>query len=117
MDILDFKGIIPFRQKFVVDNKEFELLFEWRKIDDSIMYTLFDSNSNLICEREPMIYGEPLWSKFLPDKNYNIRQDYPQKLLVPLSNDGEEKIGIDNIFKTIFITLQEPTWYSIRGRQ
>lgn len=105
--IINFENKIPFIQKVDICGKEFEFEFYWRKEDDSIMLDLRDSNSNLLIEGEVLRYNLPLFYKLLPDDNGNIRQDFPQQLIIPLSPDGiYKRVGIETIFNSVHLTLK-----------
>lgn len=113
MQIIDFKGTIPFRQQFIVEGTVFKMEFYYRKIDDTILCDLYDENDNLLSGLNPIRFKQPLFSHMIPDINGNIRKDFPQKLLVSMSTTGaSERVGIDTLFKTVFITLQPANWYT-----
>lgn len=106
MNIINFPQDIPFIQKVDIEGKEFEFEFWWRKEDDTILFDLRDSNSNLIVSEEEIRYGIPLFYRMAPDENGNIRQDLPQKLIVPLSLEGYYiRVGIETLFSSVFLTL------------
>lgn len=108
MNIIEFEQDIPFSQKVNIEGKIFEFDFYWRKADDSILLDLKDDNNKLIVKGEEIRYGMPLFYRMCPDVNGNIRQDLPQKLIVPLTQNMKyERVGIETLFKTVFLTLQD----------
>lgn len=108
MKIIDFEQDIPFTQKVNIEGKIFEFDFYWRKQDDSILLDLKNENNEIIVKEEEIRYGIPLFYRMCPDVNGNIRQDLPQKLIVPLSQDLEyRRVGIETLFKSVFLTLQD----------
>lgn len=112
MEIIDFKGELPFRQKFEIDGKRWEIEFYYRNLDDTVMCNLFDDKGTTLSNGNSLRYGEPLFSHLLPDRNRLIRQDFPQKLLVPLSFDGVEiRVGKETFLNKVVITLQDVEWY------
>lgn len=112
METLDFKGELPFKQKFEIEGKKWIIEFYYRNIDDTIMCDLYDEFENLLSSDNSIRLKEPLFSHLIPDRNQLIRQDFPQKLLVPLTIDGSDiRVGKESFLKQVVITLQEPTWY------
>lgn len=112
MEIIEFKGTLPFKQKFELDGKKWVIDFYYRNIDDTVMCDLYDETNKVLSRNNSLRYGEPLFSHLLPDRNQLIRLDFPQMLLVPLSFDGvERRVGKDNFLKEILITLQDANWY------
>lgn len=111
---LDFKPDIPFTQKVDIEGNEFEFEFWWRKSDDTILLNLYNSNSELLVSNEEIRYGMPLFSRMI---GKGIRQDLPQKLIVPISETGKyERVGIDNIFIKVHLILKEIDYLEEIGR-
>lgn len=105
MEVLNFEPIIPFRQKIDIDNTEFEFEFTWRRYDDTVILNIY-KDDKLVIENEELRYGRPLFGRYMPDSQGNIRRDLPQKVLIPLNQDGVyTRCGIKTLFTDIQIAV------------
>lgn len=112
MNIIEFKGELPFIQKFELDGAKFEMSFYHRGFDDTVMCDLLNESGEFLSKNNSLRLGQPLFSHMIPDFSGKIRLDFPQKLLVPLSeSDSDLRLGKDNFLKDILITVQEIGWY------
>ena len=106
MKFLDFTQSIPFEQVVNIEGKEFLFSFHWRKTDDVVLCDLSTATGETIVIDEELRYGMPLFFRHIPDSNGNINQKFPQKLILPITENGEYlRLGIESLFKEITLVL------------
>lgn len=109
MDIIKIKkDKIPYRTKIKFSNGIFEFRFRYNRFADRIYVDVYNEDSELLADSEKLVYGIPLWYKILEDNDGNLNIDFPDKYIIPLSADGEERpVNLKNLQENIFLTIQD----------
>ena len=112
---LNIQAVIPLIQQINVEGTIFKLDFYWRKHDDTVMVNLLDAEDNLLISDCEIRLNLPLFTENFPDKNLNIPLNFPQKLIVPFSDNNEFiRVGIDTLFINVHLYLVDSEYMAIK---
>lgn len=111
---LEIEPLIPLIQTIMVDGANFKLNFYWREYDDSVMVDLLDEENNILIKGDTVRLNIPLFTKFIPDGNLNIPQNFPQKLIVPLADTEYVRVGINTLFVVVHLYLIDREYMSMK---
>lgn len=111
---LEIQPLIPLIQQIEVEGKIFKLSFYWREYDDTILVSLLDEEENILISNDEIRLNLPLFTKYYPDKSLNIPQNCPQKLIVPLADDGYSRVGINTLFVNVHLYLVDVGYMEIK---
>lgn len=101
------KEKIPYKTKIKFSNGIFQLGFRYNKNSDRILVDLFAEDGTEINNSERMIYGFPLFWIYQEDLSGNLNPDYPDKYIIPSSDDGTEKEpNLENISESVFLIIR-----------
>lgn len=98
--ILINKEQIPYRFSILLGSELFILTLSYNKKHDFFTVALEDSQENVLCVAEPIIYGVPLW------QDVQQAHKYPVVRIIPIDESNQENtVTWDNFGETVFLTI------------
>jgi len=102
------KDKIPYKTKIKFSNGAFQFGFRYNQNADRFFVDLYTENGELIHDSERMIFGFPLFWNVMEDLQGNLNPNFPDKYIIPSSDDGSEKEpNLSNISESVFLKLQD----------
>lgn len=98
--ILIEKDLIPYRMEILFGAVLYTLDIQYNKTYDLFTIGLENTDGDILCEAEPVIYGQQLW------KDVQFPGGYPALKIYPWDDSGQETtVTWDNFNKTVFLTV------------
>ena len=98
--ILIEKNLIPYRMEILLGAELYTLNIQYNKTYDLITIGLENTDGEVLCEAEPVVYGQPLW------QDVQYPGGYPALRIIPWDNSGQENaVTFDNFNETVFLTV------------
>ena len=98
--ILIEKDLIPYRMEILFGAELYTLNIQYNKTYDLFTIGLENTDGDILCEAEPVVYGQQLW------KDVKFPGGYPALKIYPWDDSGQETtVTWDTFNKTIFLTV------------
>lgn len=94
------KNLIPYRMEILLGAELYTLNIQYNKTYDLLTIGLENTDGEVLCEAEPVVYGQPLW------QDIQYPGGYPALRIIPWDNSGQENtVTFDNFNETVFLTV------------
>lgn len=98
--ILIEKDLIPYRMEILLGAELYTLDIQYNKTYDLFTIGLENADGEVICEAEPVVYGQPLW------QDIQYPGGYPALRIIPIDVSGQENtVTWNNFNETVFLTV------------